>query len=104
MRAAGLLLKTLTHWQSCPNVSEGMAPFVVNKVRLERIPPFRLLMFQKLSRLPERSKDVFSTVETGWRRHKKTYGGFPYYQGLAWKSTFKAQIKYLRVKKSPHVK
>lgn len=80
------------------------APFVVNNNRLERMPPFRLLMFQKLSRLPERSKDVFSTGETGWRRHKKSYKGFPYYQGLAWKSTFKAQIKYLRVKKSSHIK
>ena len=32
-------------------------------------------MFQKLGRLSSRSKDVFSSTETAWRRHKKTYAG-----------------------------
>ena len=64
------------------------APFVVNDKRIDCLPAFRLLMFHKLDRMPKRSKDVFSATEVAWRRHKKTYSGFPFYQGLKWKDSF----------------
>ena len=75
------------------------APFVVNNRRADRLPPFRLLMFAKLDRLPRRVKDVYSSTETAWRRHKKSYVGHPYYQGLQWKDSFTPTLKYVHVKK-----
>ena len=75
------------------------APFVVNDNRLEKLPPFRLLMFGKLSRLPSRSNAVFSTTDTLWRKHKKTSRGHPYYQGLAWRPSFTPTLRYLHKKK-----
>ena len=75
------------------------APFVVNNRRIDRLPPFRLLMFAKLDRLPRRVKDVFSSTETAWRRHKKSYVGHPYYQGLQWKDSFTPTLKYVHGKK-----
>ncbi len=75
------------------------APFVVNNRRADRLPPFRLLMFAKLDRLPRRVKDVSSSTETAWRRHKKSYVGHPYYQGLQWKDSFTPTLKYVHGKK-----
>ena len=72
------------------------APFMVNKKSIDKIPAFRLLMFARLGRMPKRSKDVFSTTEVAWRRHKKTYGGHPFYQGLQWKEGFTPTEKYTR--------
>jgi len=77
----------------------GRAPFVVNNIRIDRLPPFRLLMFAKLDRLPRRVKDVFSSTETAWRRHKKSYVGHPYYKGLQWKDSFTPTLKYVHGKK-----
>ena len=74
------------------------APFMVNTKRIDKIPAFRLLMFHKLDRMPKRSKDVFSATEVAWRRHKKTYTGFPFYQGLKWKDSFTPTVKYIRKK------
>lgn len=74
------------------------APFVVNAKKIDKLAPFRLLMFAKLERMPKRSKDVFSTTQTAWRRHKKTYAGFPYYKGLQWKEEFTPTEKYIRKK------
>ena len=72
-----------------------VGPFVVNKVSKERLPPFRLLMFHKLGRLPQRINAVFSKTSTSWRRHSKNRKGFPYYKGLAWKASFTApKLKY----------
>ena len=79
------------------------APFVVNAKRIDKMPPFRMLMFAKLDRMPKRSKDVFSATETAWRRHKKTYGGHPFYQGLQWKDSFTPTVKYTRKKESRKV-
>lgn len=78
----------------------AIAPFKVNENSKETLPPFRLLMFQKLGRLPVRSKVLFDPMETSWRRHKKSYNGFPYYQGLAWKNGFTPTQKYKRTKKN----
>lgn len=75
------------------------APFVVNNRRADRLPPFRLLMFAKLDRLSRRVKDVYSSTETAWRRHKNSYVGHPYYQGLQWKDSFTPTLKYVHVKK-----
>ena len=74
------------------------APFMVNTKRIDKIPAFRLLMFHKLDRMPRRTKDVFSATEVAWRRHKKTYTGFPFYQGLKWKDSFTPTVKYIRKK------
>ena len=79
------------------------APFVVNAKRIDKMPPFRMLMFAKLDRMPKRSKDVFSATNTAWRRHKKTYGGHPYYQGLKYKDSFTPTVKYTRKKESRKV-
>ena len=76
------------------------APFVVNDKKIDCLPAFRLLMFHKLDRMPKRSKDVFSSTEVAWRRHKKTYTGFPYYKGLKWKDSFTPTVKYIRKKES----
>lgn len=75
-----------------------IAPFVVNETKIDRLPPFRLLMFQKLGRMPMGAKAVFSSTETSWRRHKKTYAGHPFYQGLKWKDSFTPSIKYIKKK------
>ena len=74
------------------------APFVVNAKRIDKMPPFRLLMFHKLNRLPKRAKDVFNGTETAWRRHKKNYSGWPFYQGLKYKDSFTPTVKYIRKK------
>lgn len=75
------------------------APFVINASKNNRCPPFRLLMFAKLGRMPARSKGVFSTTEVAWRPHKKTYAGHPYYKGLKWKEGFIPTTKYIRKKR-----
>jgi len=75
-----------------------IAPFVVNETRIDRLPPFRLLMFQKLGRVPMGAAAVFSSTETSWRHHKKTYAGHPYYQGLKWKDSFTPSVKYIKKK------
>lgn len=75
-----------------------IAPFVVNETRIDRLPPFRLLMFQKLGRVPMGAAAVFSSTETSLRHHKKTYAGHPYYQGLKWKDSFTPSVKYIKKK------
>ena len=74
----------------------NVAPFVVNDKKIDRLPPFRLLLFHKTGRIPNSTKGVFSSTETAWRRHKKTYKGHPYYQRLGWKPSFTPSIKYNR--------
>ncbi len=81
----------------------NLAPFVINDTQLDRLPPFRILMFHKLGRLPNAKKAVFNRTATAWRRHKKSYYGFPYYQGLNWKTTFTPSIKYVRKKNHDEV-
>jgi len=83
----------------CPERTSArwkLAPFVINSVKKDKCPPFRLLMFGKLGRLPTTSEGVFSTTNTKWRRHKKTPAGWPIYKGLAWKDDFIPSVKYIQ--------
>ena len=83
----------------CPERTSArwnVAPFVVNGIKKDKCPPFRLLMFGKLGRLPTTSEGVFSTTNTKWRRHKKNSPGWPIYKGLAWKDDFIPSVKYIQ--------
>jgi len=87
----------------CPERTSArwnVPPFVINGVKKDKCPPFRLLMFGKLGRLPTTSEGVFSTTNTKWRRHKKNTPGWPIYKGLAWKDDFIPSVKYIQPNKS----
>lgn len=87
----------------CPERTSArwnVAPFVINGIKKDKCPPFRLLMFGKLGRLPTTSEGVFSTTNTKWRRHKKNSPGHPIYKGLAWKDDFIPSVKYIQPNKS----